>query len=101
MVGRSRSAAMPEVPTFAEQGIADLKVAPFVAAWAPAQTPRAIVYRLHAAFMAAVSDNEVCQRMLEQGQDPVASLPEELAETVSRDLPSWQSLIELSGARLD
>jgi tripartite-type tricarboxylate transporter receptor subunit TctC len=101
MVGRGRSPAMPDVPTFAEQGIAGLDVAPFVAAWAPAQTPRAIIDRLNAALLAAVGENEVRQRMLEQGQDPVASSPDELAETVGRDLPRWQSLIELSGARLD
>jgi tripartite-type tricarboxylate transporter receptor subunit TctC len=101
MTGSRRSAAMPEVPTFGEQGFAGLDLPIFVAAWAPAGTPPAVVARLREALARAVAEEAVRAAMLQQGQTPVLSTPEELAATVARDAPRWAELIRLSGARVE
>ena len=96
-----RSEAVPEVPTFAEQGLDGYDLSLFVAAWVPAGTPRAAVDRLRAAFAAAVADSGLRRTMLDQGQTPVLSTPEELAATVARDTPRWAELLRLSGAKAE
>jgi tripartite-type tricarboxylate transporter receptor subunit TctC len=96
-----RSDSMPEVPTFAEQGLDGYDLSLFVAGWVPAGTPRAAVDRLRAAFAAAVSDPGLRRTMLDQGQTPVLSTPEELAATVARDTPRWAELLRLSGAKAE
>ena len=101
MTGAARSAAMPDVATFGEQGFEGLDMPIFVAAWAPAGTPPAIVARLRAALVRAVEDPAMRAAMVQQGQTPVLSSPEALMETVLRDQPRWAALIRLSGARVE
>ncbi len=96
-----RSDAMPEVPTFAEQGLDGYDLSLFVAAWAPAGTPRPVVDRLRAALASAAADPGLRRTMLDQGQTPVLSTPEELAATVARDTPRWAELLRLSGAKAE
>jgi tripartite-type tricarboxylate transporter receptor subunit TctC len=101
MTGSRRSAAMPEVPTFAEQGFEGLDMPLFVAAWAPAGTPPAVVARLREGLARAAGEEAVRAAMIRQGQTPVLSSPEELAATVARDAPRWAELIRSSGARVE
>jgi tripartite-type tricarboxylate transporter receptor subunit TctC len=101
MTGPRRSAAMPEVRTFAEHGFDGLDLPLFVAAWAPAGTPPAVVARLREGLARAAGQEAVRDAMILQGQTPVLSLPEELAATVARDAPRWAELIRSSGARVE
>jgi tripartite-type tricarboxylate transporter receptor subunit TctC len=101
MTGPQRSAAMPEVPTFAEQGFAGLDMPIFVAAWAPAGTPAAAVAALRLALLHATEEPAIRANMIGQGQTPVVSSAEELAATVARDLPRWAELIRISGAKVE
>jgi tripartite-type tricarboxylate transporter receptor subunit TctC len=101
MTGTQRSAAMPDVATFGEQGFDGLDLPLFVAAWAPAGTPPAIVARLREALVRAVEDPALRAAMIQQGQTPVLSTPEALAATVARDAPRWAALIRASGAKVE
>lgn len=101
MTGPQRSASMPDVPTFGEQGFGGLDMPIFVAAWAPAGTPAAAVAALRQALLRATEDPAVRANMIAQGQTPVVSSPEELAATVARDLPRWGELIRVSGAKVE
>lgn len=98
-VGARRSPALPDVATFAEQGMQGFDLPLFVAAWAPAGTPAEIRQRLRDALARAASDERVRAQMLAQGQTPELSSPEALIEIVRRDVPRWGALIEMSGAR--
>ena len=101
MVGDRRSAAMPEVPTFGEQGFEGFDLLIFVAAYVPGGTPAAGIARLNAALRAVSAEPEIRAKMLEQGQTPVASSPEELAAVQARDTPRWAALIRQAGARVE
>jgi tripartite-type tricarboxylate transporter receptor subunit TctC len=101
MVGDRRSAAMPEVPTFGEQGLAGFDLLIFVAAYVPAGTPAAQIARLNAALRAVAAEPEIRGKMLEQGQTPVGSSPEDLAAIQARDTPRWAALIRQAGARVE
>jgi tripartite-type tricarboxylate transporter receptor subunit TctC len=99
MTGPRRSVAMPELATFAEQGIAGMDLAVWVGAYAPAGTPRAVVDRLRDELAAVVSLPDIAQKMTDQGQTPIVNTPEEFAKAYQSDFPKWESLIKASGAK--
>jgi tripartite-type tricarboxylate transporter receptor subunit TctC len=101
MTGPQRSAAMPEVPTFAEQGFKGFELAVWVAAYAPPNTPRPIVERLQREIAAVIQLPDVRQKMIDQGQTPLGNTPEEFAAAFAKDAPRWITLIKASGAKAE
>lgn len=99
MTGTRRVGTMPDLPTFKEQGVEGLDLMLFVAAYAPAATPKEIVDRLQREIKAAISDADVAAKMAAQGQTPVGSTPAELQEVLTREAPKWAELIRASGAK--
>src|SRR5260221_7570178 len=97
-----RTAAAPEVPTVSEElKLPDYEVDSWVAIFAPAKTPAAIVARMHKEVVRVLHLPEVKQRLLEQSADPVGSSPEELGRVVSAELKSWASVIRQAGIKAD
>lgn len=70
-----RLAILPDIPTVAEQGVADYRAAAFVGVMAPAGTPREIIAVLEAAVTFAIADAGVRQRLQEMGSEMAS--PEE------------------------
>jgi tripartite-type tricarboxylate transporter receptor subunit TctC len=99
--GSKRSAAMPELTTFAEQLVAGFDLNLFAAAYAPAGTPAEIVDRLSREIKEVVSEPAVAEKMIAQGQTPVGSTPKELADMLARETPIWAELIRQSGAKVE
>jgi tripartite-type tricarboxylate transporter receptor subunit TctC len=101
MTGPQRSASMPDLATFSEQGVANVDLAIWVGAYAPAGTPRPIIDRLQRELKAVINLPEVRERMVTQGQTPVGNTPEEFMANVRADLPKWDALIRASGATIE
>jgi tripartite-type tricarboxylate transporter receptor subunit TctC len=99
MTGPARSAAMPEVATFAEQGFQGFELPIWVAAYAPAGTPKPIVDRLQKEIAAVIRLPDVLSKMVDQGQTPLGNTPEEFAAAFARDAPAWINYIKASGAK--
>ncbi len=99
MTGPRRSGGLPELETFSEQGFGGFELAGYVAVYAPAGTPKAVVDKLNKAFVAAIRAPDVAQRLTDQGQDPIASSPEELAAIYARDFPQWIALMKAAGVQ--
>jgi tripartite-type tricarboxylate transporter receptor subunit TctC len=92
---------MPDLATFGEQGVPNVDLAIWVGAYAPAGTPRPVIDRLQRELKAVVSQPEVREKMVAQGQTPVANTPEEFTASVRADLPKWDALIRASGAKIE
>src|SRR5262245_15317543 len=91
---RKRSSTAPEIPTVAEElNLPDYEVDSWVALFAPAKTPAAVVSRMHKEVARVVQLPEVKQRLLEQGADPVGSSPDELERVVRTELKNWATVI--------
>ena len=99
--GSKRSAAMPELSTFAEQLVAGFDLSLFVAAYAPAGTPKEIIARLQRELRLVLAEQAVADKLIAQGQTPVGSTPEELAKVLERETPIWAELIKQSGAKVE
>src|SRR5262249_20416057 len=97
-----RSPTAPEIPTVAEElNLPDHEVDSWVAVFAPAKTPAAIVARMQKELARVVYLPEVKQRLLEQGADPVGSSSEALERVVRTELKSWAAVIRQAGIKLE
>ena len=101
MTGPQRSASMPELSTFAEQGVANVDLAIWVGAYAPAGTPRPLVERLQRELAAVLQLPEVREKMIAQGQTPIGNSPDEFLAAQRSDVEKWGALIRGFGLRLD
>ena len=99
--GAKRSAAMPELSTFAEQLVAGFDLSLFVGCYAPAGTPQMIIDRLQGDITLAVAEPSVVDKLIQQGQTPVGSTAAELAAVLKRETPIWADLIRQSGAKVE
>ena len=75
MTGDKRLAALPDVPTFKEQGI-DYTYSLWFGLVAPAATPEAVIKRLSDALHFATTSKEISERFHDEGTDPGNDLPE-------------------------
>lgn len=91
-----RSLVMPQVPTMAEAGIADLNLSAWMALLAPAKTPRAIVDQLNRA-VAAAFDPELRAKLAESGIEVATSTPEELQQLIAHDIKLHAELVKAAG----
>ena len=99
---RKRTPTAPEIPTVAQElNLPDYEVDSWVAIFAPAKTPAAIVARMQKEVARAVHLPEVKQKLLDQGADPVGSSQEELGRVVETELKSWAAVIRNSGIKAE
>ena len=98
---RERLAALPDVPTVAEQGFPGFELNEWVALWVPAATPPAIIARLHEAAAAALAEPAVRRRYAEIGILPVRSTPAQLAAFAAEQRARLTELIRVENIRLE
>jgi len=88
-----RFAALPEVPTLAEAGVADCTVASWNGLAAPAGTPPAVIERLNRAAREAVSLPAVHRRLEDLGVRAQAGTPQQLQALLSGEIQRWGAVI--------
>lgn len=96
-----RSAAAPDVPTFAESGVAGYEAASWNGVLAPAATPRLIVGKLNGEILRALRAPDVIDALSRQGADPLGSTPVEFENYLQAEIAKWKKLISASGAQID
>jgi tripartite-type tricarboxylate transporter receptor subunit TctC len=94
--GRERSPFVPGVPTFREAGFA-IEGAAWYGAFAPANTPAAVVDRYSRIMAAAVQSPEVKERLLAFGLQPTGTSAAELAAIQKADSERWAPAVKASG----
>jgi tripartite-type tricarboxylate transporter receptor subunit TctC len=95
--GNKRSPFVPEVPTFAEQGFADLAVEEWFGFYAPAKTPASVVNAASAAIRAAIADKSVQESLQVIGLLPGGMTPEEMARSQKAEFDKWGPLVKRIG----
>lgn len=92
----TRSPVLPQVPTMAESGIADLNLSAWMALLAPAKTPRPIIDQLNRAVQTAF-DAELKAKLAESGIEVVTSTPEDVQRLIARDIKVHAELVKAAG----
>ena len=99
VTGERRNAALPDVPTATEQGVADYVVESWNALAAPAGTPAVVLERLNRAINEALARPEVGKRLGELGVRAQAGTPAQLQSLLASEIKRWASVI--AGARIE
>ncbi len=89
-----RTATLPDVPTMAEAGVADLQVFSWQGAAAPKGLPPAVKARLEAEFAAAAKSPEAKAKYEAVGFEVVGSNGEQFTKFVADEIARWKSVIE-------
>src|SRR5215468_4027997 len=79
---QTRSASLPDVPTFQEAGMKGLVLDQWLGAFAPAGTPQTIVVRLATEIRKALADPAVQESFAKSGLEPVIGTNEQFAHFV-------------------
>lgn len=88
-----RTAQMPNVPTVAEQGFPGFEAYAWWGVLAPANTPRAIIERMHAELVRILAQPAVRDKLTAQGMDIVASEPAVFARFVATEMERWGKVV--------
>jgi tripartite-type tricarboxylate transporter receptor subunit TctC len=95
----ARSNAMPEVPTFAESGLAGFEVNGWYGMLAPARTPRAIVTALNNALRQSLEETDTRARFAASGLDPLPGSPEQFAALIRNEVTKWAKVVKAAGIK--
>lgn len=96
-----RSPSLPEMPTLAEGGVADVQADAWMGFIVPAKTPPAIVKRLHDEIAQVLAEPEVREKLRVQYMDVVANTPDEFRAALQADLARWRPVIQKNNISLD
>lgn len=96
-----RSAAVPELPTIAEQGFPGFDATTWNGFLAPASAPREVVQRLNKAIGQILAMPEVQKKLLAAGAETAGGSPEQFAALLKSETAAWAAVIERSGIKVD
>lgn len=94
-----RSQALPDLPTIAEQGVADFDSGSWFAMYAPAGVPAPIVARLNRELNAALAHPEVREAMVQQGAEAQPGSPDDLGRLMRADIAKWAEVTKQVGIK--
>jgi tripartite-type tricarboxylate transporter receptor subunit TctC len=97
----ARLPLLPGVSTSAEQGFPDFKLDAWVALFAPAGTPDAVVARLSTALATNLNTPEVRDRAAQAGVVARSMTSAELATKVATDTSYWSAVIRKADIKVD
>ncbi len=99
---RERSALVPQIPTFIEQGVAGYEAYTWHMVLVPSGTPAPIVRAINTAVNRAVGLDAVRNRLTELTMQVVPnSTPESTAQFLNAEIAKWQPIIRAAGIRVE
>jgi tripartite-type tricarboxylate transporter receptor subunit TctC len=87
-----RIPSLPDIPTLKEQGV-DVRATFSMGLFLPAGTPEAVIKRLNGAIRTALADPDVQKQYFQQGFEPKASTPAELAQVIDSEIETYRQVI--------
>ena len=97
VLGNTRQAALPDVPTFAELGLSGFEDLPYYGIFAPKGTPQATLDKLSAAMAKVLTLPDVRERLTAMGLTVGYMTPAQLASREQTYAKTWARIIKDSG----
>ncbi len=101
VIGSTRAAALPEVPTVAESGLPGFAVSNWIGLFAPAGTSPEIVKRVNAEVLKIMQSPEVVKRLETEGAKFVPMSAEQFADFQKAELAKWGKAIREAGIKAE
>jgi tripartite-type tricarboxylate transporter receptor subunit TctC len=101
VTGERRLAALPDVPTFEEQGIRNLDVQSWWGLVGPAGMPAPVVQRLNRELQAALADPQLLGVLEKMNVTPMPGTPQAFGAYIAQEWQRWRGFAAHSGLKLD
>jgi tripartite-type tricarboxylate transporter receptor subunit TctC len=101
VMSKQRLKALPDVPTFAEQGYPGIESSGWFGLLVPKGTPKPILDRLYAETAKILSDPAVQKKMIELGAEPALTSPAEFKAFISSEVVKWRDIIREAGVTIN
>jgi tripartite-type tricarboxylate transporter receptor subunit TctC len=101
VTAKKRHFALPDVPTFGEQGYPSVESETWTGLFAPAATPRDVVDALAQALERALRDKSVVELLRQQGAEPQFMGPDVFGRYVETEIARWGGVVRAAGIKLD
>lgn len=101
VLGGKRAAALPDVPTIAEQGVKGYELTNWFGLVVPAATPQDIVGRIHGDFTKALLQNEIRDKIAAMGADVVGNTPEQFGKFWRAESDKWARIVKEANIRAE
>jgi tripartite-type tricarboxylate transporter receptor subunit TctC len=96
-----RVAGMPDVPTFAEQGVKNQDADTITGIVAPAGTPKEIVDLLYREIAKAVAQPDVQERLTALGFKAIANTPDQFGARIKLEIDKWGKVVRDAKLRIE
>jgi tripartite-type tricarboxylate transporter receptor subunit TctC len=101
VTGTRRLDALPDVPTFAEQGLADIDANFWWGIVGPRGMPRAVVERLNTEITLALRDPRIRATLAGWGIEPNPGTPEAFDLYINQQYAKWKGVVGTTGLTID
>ena len=101
ITGEKRTAALPELPTYAEAGLPGYDPKNWLGVLAPAGTPGAIVTRLSAEVAKILAMPDIREKLVNSGMEPFHTGPEKMAAQMKSDYAENAKIIKAANIRIE
>jgi tripartite-type tricarboxylate transporter receptor subunit TctC len=101
VTGKTRIAALPDVPTVAEAGVPGFVATSWTTIAVSAKVPDAIADRLSADIRKIILSPEFVEALSEQGMTPVASTRDASTRFIAAEKQRWDAVIQRAGLAAD
>ena len=95
--GPQRSRALPNVPTFEEQGFHGFGLAGWIAAYVPAGTPRPVIEKISGTFRETLHQPDMAARLDGLGYEVIGGTPDELRAFYQQEYKRFAELVKAAG----
>lgn len=98
---KQRVASMPDVPTYAEQGVTGADMEYWYGLVAPKGTPAATIQNIHKAAQEVIQQPAVLESLGKQGLEPRPGTTQEFADFIKADMAKWSKVVKSANITLD
>jgi tripartite-type tricarboxylate transporter receptor subunit TctC len=96
-----RVAAMPDLPTFAEQGVKDQEADTLTGIVVPAGTPKAVIDLLQKETAKIVAQGDVKEKLSALGFIPIANTPDQFSARIKVEIEKWGKVVRDAKLRIE
>ena len=97
VTSEKRSLLMPELPTISETGLSGYSATTWYGLYAPKGTPPEIINQINRATLDVLQNNEMRERLIQRGFEPIGNSPKEFAQFISSEIAKWAKVVHLAG----
>ena len=96
-----RSAAAPEIPTFAESGVPGYEHEPWNGMFGPARMPKAVLAKINAEVVRVLNSPEGRKALEGDGADVVGGTPEQFGAVLKAEIAKWTKVAKAAGIKAE